>query len=537
MDKRESDWSSCIITSDDCEAELVMNVEDDSDNHMRIMNSGREDNVILDDNLSISSNCYADKKYGAGTSDLQSENSDINSGGSLWMHPAPMAQAYSAGNDFAKIKEDEIQYTDSAIDQLNNTVSDLDQFSEDDIHDVIASPHHLSSSATSACGRAKSNQESDVAQGNMIQNESEKKMLFSNSSPANHNGHQVPQMNCTRQNLTTTPYKDNDLHSNGSIHSINSSQIKNRDENAASSSSSINASPFGDDFETGFGDGDVEDAYHAIFGEEKKTPKSSNNREDFDSADVRNEEENNSFVTEAATLSGVKRPRRKIEGDKSNPSDLDQRTCDSAEIEVLHKAGSIIRILDGEYCDWDGEILCVEDPRDTPIKGNKGKHKLADVLYVVAPQYSDGVPIGNCFLIGCDGVAALEEPEDVQYTSVLTAETEAETEAADGPLSDCDDIICSTDDDCDEDDSNSCHGEEATVMGSAVENRENEIVVESVNENQNQGTNMTVDAREIITIDEDVTIDEDGTIDENGTIDESVTIEESVTLDESVTVD
>ena len=165
--------------------------------------------------------------------------------------------------------------------------------------------------------------------------------------------------------------------------------------------SNLNITSTDCDMGTGYGDGDVEDAYHAIFGEEKKCTKGQK------SSNVSSEPSPTSggscnvdivLDAAAAALSGAKRDRkgRLLEGKKEEAGSPVLSKTVKNEIST-YSVGKVVTITSGEYCDWEGEILYIETSQSYPKSPSKSKQ--SEAFYVVALQYSDGSPLDCCALV------------------------------------------------------------------------------------------------------------------------------------------
>ena len=166
-------------------------------------------------------------------------------------------------------------------------------------------------------------------------------------------------------------------------------------------SGNLNISTVDSDMGTGYGDGDVEDAYHAIFGEEKKCSKgqkSSNTSTEPSPTSIGSSNVENVLDAAAAALSGSKRDRKGelLEGKKEEDGSPVLSKTVKNEISSL-SVGKIVTITSGEYCDWEGEVLCIETSQSYPKSANKSKQ--SEAFYVVALQYSDGSPLDCCVLV------------------------------------------------------------------------------------------------------------------------------------------
>ena len=162
-------------------------------------------------------------------------------------------------------------------------------------------------------------------------------------------------------------------------------------------SNNLNISTHDSDMGTDYGDGDVEDAYHAIFGEEKKCTKgqrSSNISTEPSPTSGSCCNVDNVLDAAAAALSGSKRDRkgRPLEVKKEDDSPVLSKTVKSS-----FSVGKVVIITSGEYCDWEGEILCIETSQSYPKSTSKSKQ--SEAFYVVALQYSDGSPLDCCVLV------------------------------------------------------------------------------------------------------------------------------------------
>ena len=165
--------------------------------------------------------------------------------------------------------------------------------------------------------------------------------------------------------------------------------------------SNLNVTTTDSDMGTGYGDGDVEDAYHAIFGEEKKCTKGQK------SSNVSSEPSPTSggscnvdivLDAAAAALSGAKRDRkgRLLEGKKEEAGFPILSKTVKNDISS-YAVGKVVTITSGEYCDWEGEILCIETSQSYPKSPSKNKQ--SEAFYVVSLQYSDGSPLDCCALV------------------------------------------------------------------------------------------------------------------------------------------
>lgn len=165
-------------------------------------------------------------------------------------------------------------------------------------------------------------------------------------------------------------------------------------------SNNLNISTHDSDMGTGYGDGDVEDAYHAIFGEEKKCTKGqrgSNISTEPSPTSGSCCNVDNVLDAAAAALSGSKRDRkgRPLEVKKEDDSPVLSKPVKN-EISSF-SVGKVVIITSGEYCDWEGEILCIETSQSYPKSTSKSKQ--SEAFYVVALQYSDGSPLDCCVLV------------------------------------------------------------------------------------------------------------------------------------------
>ena len=165
-------------------------------------------------------------------------------------------------------------------------------------------------------------------------------------------------------------------------------------------SNNLNISTVDSDMGTGYGDGDVEDAYHAIFGEEKKCTKGQkgSNVSTEPSPTAGNCCNVDNVLDAAAALSGSKRDRegRPLEVKKEDDSPAVLSKTVKNEISSF-SVGKVVIITSGEYCDWEGEILCIETSQSYPKSASKSKQ--SEAFYVVALQYSDGSPLDCCVLV------------------------------------------------------------------------------------------------------------------------------------------
>ena len=166
-------------------------------------------------------------------------------------------------------------------------------------------------------------------------------------------------------------------------------------------SNNLNISTVDSDMGTGYGDGDVEDAYHAIFGEEKKCTKGQKG------SNVSTEPSptagsccnvDNVLDAAAAALSGSKRDRKGRSLEVKKEDDLPAVLSKTVKNEISSfSVGKVVIITSGEYCDWEGEILCIETSQSYPKSASKSKQ--SEAFYVVALQYSDGSPLDCCVLV------------------------------------------------------------------------------------------------------------------------------------------
>ena len=145
-------------------------------------------------------------------------------------------------------------------------------------------------------------------------------------------------------------------------------------------------------------DGDVEDAYHAIFGDDIQGSRGCPGKkvlEDRD-RDIRITANNfdDTISKNAQSLAVGSRKHRK-EGASDNSIE------GSASVDKFYRIGLNVRITDGIFLGYIAEIICIVDNKSAPRKG-KGRYR--GVYYAVAPRDTEGSHLGSCVLLTQDQI-------------------------------------------------------------------------------------------------------------------------------------
>ena len=160
-----------------------------------------------------------------------------------------------------------------------------------------------------------------------------------------------------------------------------------------------------------FLDGDVEDAYHAIFGEEieKKGAKCSSSKRDEENKSGSFPDESN-FVENEKNIEITSKNRRRTpvlsSSKRSRTSDCLEKIVECKD--VLYSTGVLLSIIVGNFIGYSAEVIVVIDNRKIP---SSKKSKYGGVHYVVAPLDSDGVHLGSCVLLPQSGLLPHTHPE------------------------------------------------------------------------------------------------------------------------------
>ena len=188
--------------------------------------------------------------------------------------------------------------------------------------------------------------------------------------------------------------------------------IHGRVENASSAPTNatirkrncVNAFGNSVDSRSEFLDGDVENAYHAIFGEEidKKGPKCSPNKKEVENKTESTSDYNNVNVEEKEIENDSKNKRKSSPLVPSKKSRLNscQEFSDESK-DVLYSTGTILCIMLGDFRGYTAEVIVVIDNRKIPFVK---KSKYGGVHYVVAPIDYEGEHLGSCLLLPQTGL-------------------------------------------------------------------------------------------------------------------------------------
>lgn len=411
VEKIDADWPSCVISSAENGCEVTLDIIGQRVDR-KLPNYHREEDSYMDDNSSAYSGQYDETNFGRATG---SSGHDAGSDNNVWTNGNLDVENVIRCNGSDSTGDDDIRYLNNSEDDLSGGGNGYDHFispkhsdvmGEDDIQYLL--PENEDEDEVPDLNVDGASQKWDRKRDN----DSEMASSPSSSSHATQDdilAFQRGQLDELASGSSDSG-EEMDMPVNGSESEVRGVILQNTE----TSSNYVRAN-FCDD-SGNLDASDVEDAYHAIFGEEKKGSRANHSRNGDTSvgstspSDVNN---NNVAVTELSATIGSKRDSKGRIKESKEPTQREISVL--TDVEILFGAGSIIRITEGEYCDWDGEILCVDDNRRyTSRKGNKCTEpgqpgEYIGVYYAVAPQYSNGIPVGNCTLISQNGVAVRKD--------------------------------------------------------------------------------------------------------------------------------